>query len=115
MDIQRGFGMRKEMEFKNLFWRLTSYIQPIVTGKLGERGHVVGVVGQLVGLFSDAAGSLLDTIIVGVLRQNKYKKKRLETNKMKNLESTHRYNIYISAKKINRPLHGYFEIIGIGR
>lgn len=25
-------------------------------------------------LFSDAAGSLLDTIIVGVLRQNKYKK-----------------------------------------
>lgn len=48
---------------------LTSDIQPVVTCKLSERRHVVGVVGQVVGLLRDALGSLLDALIVCVLRR----------------------------------------------
>lgn len=48
-------------------WTLTSYIQSIVTGKLCERWHVVGVIGQHMGLLCDAAGRLLNALIVCVL------------------------------------------------
>lgn len=47
---------------------LTSYIQSVVTGELRKRRHVVGVVRQYVRLLCNAAGSLLDTLIVCVLR-----------------------------------------------
>ena len=53
--------------------QLTSYIQAVVTGKLGEGRHVVGVIGQLVCLLSNAACSLLDAVVVAVLqRRNKW-------------------------------------------
>lgn len=58
---------------------LTSYIQPIVTCKLCERRHVVGVVGQDVGLLCDALSGLLDALIVCVLRNdNKHTRIRWE-------------------------------------
>lgn len=47
---------------------LTSYIQSIVTGKLCKRRHVVGVIRQYMGLLCNAPGSLLNTLIVCVLR-----------------------------------------------
>lgn len=50
---------------------ITSYIQSIVTGKLGKRRHVVGVVCQNMGLLCNAPGCLLDTLIVGVLQKQK--------------------------------------------
>lgn len=50
---------------------ITSYIQSIVTGKLGKRRHVVGVVCQNMGLLCNAPGCLLDTLIVGFLQNTK--------------------------------------------
>lgn len=46
---------------------LTSDIQAVVTGELCKGWHVRGVIGQLVGLLSNAPCSLLDALIVGVL------------------------------------------------
>lgn len=46
---------------------LTSDIQSIVTGELCKGWHVRGVIGQLVGLLSNAPCSLLDALVVGVL------------------------------------------------
>lgn len=51
----------------------TSYIQAIVTGKLCKRRHVVGVVGQVMGLLCDALRSLQDAVIVGILEFKKVK------------------------------------------
>lgn len=48
---------------------LTSDVQPVVARKLRERRHVVGVVGQDVGLLGDALGRLLDALVVGVLQK----------------------------------------------
>lgn len=46
---------------------LTSDIEAIITGKLGERRHVVWVVGELVGLFCYTARRLLDAVVICVL------------------------------------------------
>lgn len=45
----------------------TSDVEAVVAGELGEGRHVVGVVGQDVGLLGDAARRLLDALVVGVL------------------------------------------------
>lgn len=60
-------------------------------------------------LFSDAAGSLLDTIIVGVLRRITVNIKKLLIGKKERIQS------YISAREINRQLYSHFEIIETGR
>lgn len=67
--------MTRQAEIQQVFrfnqtGTLTSYIQPIGACKLCKRRHVVGVVGQDVGLLSDALGSLLDALIVCVLQND---------------------------------------------
>uniref|UniRef100_A0A0E9TX64 Uncharacterized protein n=1 Tax=Anguilla anguilla TaxID=7936 RepID=A0A0E9TX64_ANGAN len=58
----KGFTIRQP--------QLTAYVEAVVAGELGERRHVVWVVGQLVGLLRDAAGRLLDALVVGILGKN---------------------------------------------
>lgn len=55
----------------------TSYIQAIVTGKLCKRRHVVGVIGQVMGLLCDALRSLQDAVVVGILKCKKAMKCKL--------------------------------------
>lgn len=49
------------------FLVLTSDVEAIIAGELGERRHVVWVVGELVGLLCYTARRLLDAVVICVL------------------------------------------------